>query len=477
MRVALLIAGYTRTFDLNVESLKNKIISKFDNIDIYLHLTKDEVNEDKYLNDIKNIEEIKSLINPLVVIEEQNLNFTTNHSKNSVINFWSKFYKLNNIKNEYENKFGLYDLVIKYRPDMSIISDIDFNIDSGKIYIPSDSKMDKSKLLNSYDGYICDIFAYGDSFSMNRYFNIYNNLEVLFDKYGVVPETLLFYYLNDSKLEYELIDLKYNMILSMCNIFAICGDSGSGKTTIGNLLKKYFSKSFMLECDRYHKWERGDDNWKNTTHLNPNANYISKMNEDIFDLKIGKSIYQVDYNHKTGKFTEKEKIDTSDNIIVCGLHSLYSKNDAVYDLKIFMDTDKSLKYSWKIKRDVSERGYTLDKILNQIKEREKDYQDYILPQRNKSDIIINFSTDDEFDLSDLIKNLDVYLNIYINKKINISNIINTLLKYSIELNLSEEDKFNKITFRQYKNCELFNHTNLNNFYDYVIYIILNINNK
>ena len=50
---------------------------------------------------------------------------------------------------------------------------------------------------------------------------------------------------------------------------------------------------------------------------------------------------------------------------------------------------------------------------------------------------------------------------------------NTL--YDINLKLSEETNFNKISFREYKNCELFNHTNLNNFYDYIIFIILNIN--
>jgi uridine kinase len=233
----------------------------------------------------------------------------------------------------------------------------------------------------------------------------------------------------------------------------------------------------MLECDRYHKWERGNDNWKSITHLNPDANYIAKMNDDIFDLKIGKSIYQVDYDHHSGKFTEKEKIETSDNIIVCGLHSLYSKNDSVYNLKIFMDTNINLKYSWKIKRDTTERGYSLDKILNQIKSRETDYIDYIYPQREKSDVIINFTTDDKFEINNIDKELNVYLNIYFNKKINLSNIINSLIKHNINLSLNEEDKFNKLTFTEYKNCELFNKTKFHNFYDYIMYILLNIQSK
>jgi uridine kinase len=476
MRVALLISGYLRTFNSNINSLNDKILSKFDNIDIYLHITEEESIDDKYLNNIslKNICDIKSILKPKVIIEEKNILFSEKNRENNVSNTWSKYFKLNQIKKINEKKFGKYDMVIKFRPDMNIISDIDFNnFENGCIYIPKDSKIDKSKLKNINDNYICDIFAYGDSESMDLYLSIYDNLNKLF-KYSDVSETMLFKHLTDSNINYKLINIDYTMILSMCNVFAICGDSGSGKTTIGKILKKHFSNSFMLECDRYHKWERGNENWNNITHLNPDANYISKMNEDIFNLKIGKSIYQVDYNHSTGKFTDSEKIDSSDNIIVCGLHSLYSKNDSVFDLKIFMDTNRELKYSWKIKRDIKERGYSLDKILNQIKSREDDYLKYIYPQRDESDIIINFTTNDKFDLSDIDRTLSVYLNIYFSKKINIINIVNSFINNNIEMYLSDEDNFNKITFTDYKNCELFNKTGLNSFYDYIMYIILNI---
>jgi len=61
MKAALLISGYLRSFEENVDILKQKIISKFDNIDVYIHLTKDENKEDKYLNSNKNIDYIYSV--------------------------------------------------------------------------------------------------------------------------------------------------------------------------------------------------------------------------------------------------------------------------------------------------------------------------------------------------------------------------------------------------------------------------------
>ena len=32
----------------------------------------------------------------------------------------------------------------------------------------------------------------------------------------------------------------------------------------------------------------------------------SKMKNDVFDLKIGNDIYQVDYDHSSGQFTDKK---------------------------------------------------------------------------------------------------------------------------------------------------------------------------
>jgi uridine kinase len=475
MRTAILISGYLRTFKSNITNIQDKIINKFSEVDIYIHITKNEKDNDKYLN-INNIDDdlkyINDLLKPKSLIFEDNLILSNNIKENDVLNLWLKYYKLNDIKNINETKFGKYDLVIKYRPDLSIISDDLFEHYIDGVFIPIDSKIDNDKLRNSNDSYICDIFAYGDSESMNKYFSIYNQLRELIENHGTVSETLLYHYLNYNNIKYKLIDIKYNVILSSCNVFAICGDSGSGKTTIGNILKQYFSNSFMLECDRYHKWERGHDNWQDFTHLNPDANYITKMNDDIFNLKVGKSILQVDYDHKSGKFTEPEKIDSSDNIIVCGLHSLYSTNESVYNLKIFIDTDELLKTKWKIQRDVKKRGYTPDQVVKQIESRKEDYFKYVYPQRNISDVIINFYTLDDIDIFSNTDN-NISLRIFISTIFDITDILDNIRKLNIEFEYSLNDNFYEINFLKYQNIPIIKKT-FNNYYDIIIYFILNI---
>lgn len=476
MRVALLISGYLRSFRVNIPNIKTKILDKFDKVDVYIHITKNETSEDKYFNlnhELEDLKWVEEILNPVTLLYEDNYHFSKNKKKNNLYNHWIKYYKLNQLRKINEIEFS-YDMIIKYRPDLNIISEEIFPkiLENNTVYLPSKSIIDKTKLEKIEDDHLCDIFAFGDSEAMDKYFDIYKHLENLIRRSGTTPETILWAYLSDLDIDKNLLEIDYNVILSLCNVFAIAGDSGSGKTTLGNILKQYFSNSFMLECDRYHKWERGDDNWKKFTHLNPEANYITKMSDDIFDLKIGKSIYHVNYDHSSGRFTEKQEIESSDNLIVCGLHSLLGKNDGVYNLKIFVDTDTKLKLLWKIKRDVLERGYTREKVLEQISARSGEYEKYILPQRESSDLIINFTTDEIIEIDNLESDPVMKLNIFIQKKYPLLEIISYFSKKNIKFRIESNDKFyNKLTFDRYYtiNDERFK---LNNFYDYIVFVIL-----
>ena len=472
MKCAIIISGYLRSFKSNLNVIKEKIIDKFDESHVYLHITENEDIDDKYLNENNEdfIKEIKEKINPKVVLIERNTPHYINENKNITYNQWLKQYKLNLLKKMNESIEGEYNLVIKIRPDLYVNSPIDFKYEKNKIYVPFDSKIDKNKLNNPDDNFICDVMAYGDSKSMDLYFDIFQHIDSLFDNYGSVPETILYEYIN-NKIQVEKIELDYFLVLSSCNVFAICGDSGSGKSTLGNLLKKYFRSSFLLECDRYHKWERHDSNWSNFTHLNPESNFLTKMSQDIFDLKIGKTIHQVDYDHKTGKFTQKEKIENSENLIVCGLHSMYDNNN-LYNLKIYMDTDVKLKKKWKIERDVNRRGYSLDKVLNQIESRKKDYEDFIEPQKKDSNVIINFYINDDEDIN-------VKLKILVSLDLNYKNLISKFLKMESKPSIEYGESFLTINFGEYRDSQVFNDLKFknNDFYDHIIFTLLNINSN
>ena len=62
------------------------------------------------------------------------------------------------------------------------------------------------------------------------------------------------------------------------------GSSGVGKTTLTTFLSFLFDDVCHLSGDDLHKWERNDSNWKNITHLNPDANNLELGKQQIFNL-------------------------------------------------------------------------------------------------------------------------------------------------------------------------------------------------
>jgi uridine kinase len=480
MRVALLISGYLRSYENSLQYIKNEIITIFNYVDVYLHITKNEKEEDRYLNIIDEDSDIKKIItelNPKSILIEGNDKINRNKLYNNTVNQWSKLYKLNELKKINELIQGKkYDLVVRYRPDLSIKTKnlISFKPNQNTIYIPYDSKIDKKKLKSPNDKYICDALAFGDSESMDKYFNIFTNIDNYIGDYGAVSETILFNHLRKTNVKINKIDVDYSFILSKCNVFAICGDSGSGKSTLSKLLKNCFSDSFSLECDRYHKWERGDSNWSGVTHLNPKANYIEKMTEDVFNLKIGKDIFQVDYDHETGRFTEEQLINPSNNLIVCGLHTIYNKDsNSLYDIKIYMDPQEELKQKWKIKRDVSERGYSVEKVLESIKKRDKDFIEHILPQKDNADVIVKFFSKDPVNIYNLDYEDELSLDIKISKSFIVDNVIRKLNYDKIPFTHVSGENHNQFIFDKYIEFSgdgMISKT----FYDYALLFIFNL---
>ena len=368
MKICILICGLKRCIDLVI----NNIEELFNNHEINIITCLNNSNEDNELINNKNI--IKKLF----------INDIHDNSFRNSLNYINKMsHGLKIIENN-------YDLYIILRTDL-IIKNIDLNkIKEDKLYF-------SIKNMNQFTKN--EINKVNDNIILTKDYNLLLQLINLYD-YTLINnnylDIVLYNYLNSNNIEYQLVDIDYKLILSKCNVIAIAGDSGSGKSTLLKVLTPLFNKDSILtlETDRYHKWERGNENYQTYTHLNPYANHLEKMYEDVYDLKIGNEIYQVDYDHTSGKFTQKEKIESKDNILICGLHTMYdNKIKELINLKIYMSTDRTLIKKWKIQRDVNERGYSIEKVLAQINTREKDYEEHILVQKEKSDIIINFYED------------------------------------------------------------------------------------
>lgn len=211
-------------------------------------------------------------------------------------------------------------------------------------------------------------------------------------------------------------------------IIGIGGDSGVGKTTLLNNLQNLLgNKLLQIEGDGEHKWERGDKNWNKFTHLDPKANHIHKQSEAIYSLKHNETIFRSEYEHSNGKFSVPKKVKPKEFIVIAGLHPFYlPKLRKNIDFKIYIDTDETLRRHWKIIRDTKKRGYSTEKILEQIEARMEDAGKYIYPQKEFADMIVKYYPVNTFVLGKETENIILGLKLTFDANIHIEDILDKL---------------------------------------------------
>lgn len=190
-------------------------------------------------------------------------------------------------------------------------------------------------------------------------------------------------------------------------LIGICGDSGTGKSTLSASIQDLFGRinTLVVHGDDMHRWERGHQKWNEITHLNPQANWLHRDLAQLIDLKAGKKIFRQHYDHDTGKFTKKKPVKSNKVIIYEGLHSFYLKGASkIYDLKIFLKPSEALRRYWKVKRDTQMRGYSSEKVIEAIEKRMGDSMNHILNQEADSDIIFSIENKHRVNPNEIVEN-------------------------------------------------------------------------
>jgi uridine kinase len=175
-------------------------------------------------------------------------------------------------------------------------------------------------------------------------------------------------------------------------VMGVAGDSGSGKDTFSEAIQGLFGEHSVtaLSGDDYHLWDRQKPIWQVMTPLNPQANDLESFSNDLVALTDGKSIHAHHYDHRIGKMTIPFQKKSNDFIIASGLHALYLPilRDC-YNLSIYLDIDEELRQYFKIKRDVNQRGHSLEQVTASRERREPDAERFIRPQAAYADLVLS----------------------------------------------------------------------------------------
>ncbi|MBR3187138.1 MAG: uridine kinase [Lachnospiraceae bacterium] len=178
-------------------------------------------------------------------------------------------------------------------------------------------------------------------------------------------------------------------------LIGIAGGSGSGKTTLANNLVNYFGENevSILRHDNYYK--RHDEmSYEERSRLNydhPDAFDTELLCDHIRQLKAGRRIEMPVYDYSVHNRSDKTTPVLPNPVIILEGILIFAEPALVdlMDFRIFVDTDADERILRRIKRDVNERGRSLESVMRQYRETVKPMHDqFVEPSKRKANIII-----------------------------------------------------------------------------------------
>jgi uridine kinase len=185
----------------------------------------------------------------------------------------------------------------------------------------------------------------------------------------------------------------------------VAGGSGSGKTTVSTALLERVGTEHIayLEHDAYYKDLR-DLPFSQIQIINfdhPDSLETDLLIQHVKQLKLGQAVNIPVYDFTTYRRTDKIKVVDPQPIILVEGILLFAEPELrkLFDVRIFVDTDADIRFIRRLKRDISDRGRTvesvIDQYLNSVRpmhlefvEPSKRYADVIIPEGGKNVVAI-----------------------------------------------------------------------------------------
>lgn len=182
--------------------------------------------------------------------------------------------------------------------------------------------------------------------------------------------------------------------MNKIRVVGVAGGSASGKTTIVKKIEEYFGEDIIvLGHDSYYK-QHNDMSFEERSQLNydhPNSFDTERMAEDVRRLIKGQAVDIPVYDYKIHNRAERtEHIEPKNVIIIEGILILENKElRDLMDAKIYVDTDADERLMRRIRRDMVERGRSIDSILDQYVSTVKPmHEEFVEPSKRYADVII-----------------------------------------------------------------------------------------
>lgn len=186
-------------------------------------------------------------------------------------------------------------------------------------------------------------------------------------------------------------------------LLALSGGSGSGKSTLAEALIARFGpeRAVLLGEDAYYfpLSRYGDPQTEEEFRaLTDQVDYDSPYSKeeplllaDLTALKSGQAIQAPIYDYsRHDRSAETQRVEPAEIILLEGIHALSLPEIApLIDLSVYVDTPDDLRLARRLRRDVLERGRSVESVLSQYLStvRPAHYR-YTFPAKFQADLVI-----------------------------------------------------------------------------------------
>lgn len=179
-------------------------------------------------------------------------------------------------------------------------------------------------------------------------------------------------------------------------LICVAGGTASGKTTVVNEIIHHFSADqvSVIYMDNYYK-ERNDiplEQRKKINYDHPNSFDMDLLHNDLNSLLNHKSIDSpvYDFCQHNRNACEKIRLMPTNVIILEGILALFDERIRdLSNINIFVESDADIRFIRRLKRDILERGRSMDDVILQYLETVKPmYDSYVAPTKRFADIIV-----------------------------------------------------------------------------------------
>lgn len=178
-------------------------------------------------------------------------------------------------------------------------------------------------------------------------------------------------------------------------IIGICGGTGSGKTTVANRILESVRASevvFIQQDSYYRNLKDLPLDFRNVANFDhPDALDNELLIHHVRKLKAGEPIDLPIYDFKTHtRMNETRPVAPKPIVIVEGI-LIFAEPRLLelMDIKVFVDTPDDIRFIRRLRRDIAERGRTVDSVIEQYTATVRPmHMQFVEPSKRYADVII-----------------------------------------------------------------------------------------